>query len=201
MYYFDLKQNGTQCMRNQNLPLLPNNSTLPLVDQGHYWFSFDYYDSGPNGSSPGMGNDTGEAQRIFWQIHGLGECCTPLTQLGFGNTPPNSSTGQPQEWVMSGCGTQHSLSSPFWTASYTPGEIDHFDIEVLVSETASGYINLYRNHKLVAACTGPTYQDSPSGSPFWNVGPYVWRWSLPGEGGSLMTEVQMLMDGLTVRQL
>jgi hypothetical protein len=198
-FSFDFKQHGQTYMRQQMLPLTPGGSTFPLTDGATYWFSFDYGDYGLQGQPPGMGDDKGDAQRIFWQIHGLGQTGTPYTQLGFGNTPPNSSTGQPQEWVMSGCGASHSLSNPFWTAPYTPGEKDHFDIQVLVSETSNGFVNLYRNHQLVASCNGPTYFDSPQGPPFWNAGPYVWRWSLANEGGSLMTEVQMLLDNLTVR--
>jgi hypothetical protein len=186
-FYFDLKQDGEKCGRNQMLPLDANGNLFRLTDGKVYTWVFDYIDGDANDRAPGMGNDNGEAQSVVWQIHGYDEQDTPCAQLGFGNTPTNSSNGQPQQWVMDDCGS--SLSFPFWMGPYTPQETDHFVIQALVSSGSAGWTKLWRNGALVASSSGANYKNS-SGGPWWNFGIYKWRWELAGGGGSLMTEVQ-----------
>ena len=146
-----------------------------------------------------MGDDHGEAQSVVWQIHGDTESGTPCTQLGFGNTPTNSGSGQPQQWLIDDCGS--SLSFPFWTGVYTPQETDHFVIQALIADDSSGWTKLYRNGSLVASSTGANFHPNTGGSPWWNFGVYKWRWELSGGGGSLMTEVQDAVNGMTLYEL
>ncbi len=194
-FYFDLKQNGTSCMRNQILPLTAGGSTFQLTPGATYTWTFTTIDGDPNGNPPGMGNDAGEAQSIFWQIHGNDEPDTPCAQLGYGNTPPNSSNGQPQ--LMLGDTCADSLSSPLWTGPYTPGETDSWVIQAKISAGSDGWITYTRNGVVVGSNQGANYKES-TGNPWWNVGPYKWRWGISGGGGSKMTEVQLTIVGLTL---
>jgi hypothetical protein len=194
-FYFDLKQDGTKCGRNQMLPLTAGGSTFQLTAERVYTWVFGYVDGNPLGQPPGMGNDDGEAQSVVWQIHGNDEPDTPCTQLGFGNTPPNSSSGQPQQWLIDDCGS--SLSAPFWVGPYTPQETDAFVIQAKISSGSDGWTRLWRNGSLVASSTGANFKES-TGGPFWNFGVYKWRWELSGGGGSKMTEVQDTIVGMTL---
>ncbi|HEX4014051.1 MAG TPA: hypothetical protein VHX17_09215 [Candidatus Cybelea sp.] len=194
-FFFNLKQDGTNCGRNQMLPLTPSGSLFQLTPGHVYTWVFDYIDGDANGKPPGMGNDGGVAQSVVWQIHGYNEPGTPCTQLGFGNTPPNSAAGQPQRWLIDDCGS--SLSAPFWTGPYAPQETDRFVIEAKVSAGSTGWTKLYRNGALVASSTGANYHSSPN-NPWWNFGIYKWRWQLANAGGSKMTEVQNTVNNMTL---
>jgi hypothetical protein len=194
-FYFDLKQDGTSCGRNQMLPLTAGGSTFQLTAERVYTWVFGYVDGNLLGQAPGMGNDDGEAQSVVWQIHGNDEPDTPCTQLGFGNTPPNSSSGQPQQWLMDDCGS--SLSAPFWVGPYTPQETDAFVIQAKISSGSDGWTKLWRNGSLVASSTGANFKES-TGNPWWNFGVYCWRWELPNGGGSKMTEKQDTIVGMTL---
>lgn len=194
-FYFHLKQDGTNCGRNQMLPLTSSGSTFQLAPGHVYTWVFDYIDGNANGQPPGMGNDRGVAQSVVWQIHGYNEVGTPCTQLGFGNTPPNSTAGQPQRWLIDDCGS--SLSAPFWTGAYEPQETDHFVIQAKVAADSTGWTKLYRNGALVASSTGANYHSSER-DPWWNFGIYKWRWQIAGGGGSQMTEVQDTISNVTL---
>lgn len=194
-FYFDLKQDGQNCGRNQMLPLTASSNLFQLTPGRVYTWTFAYVDGNAADQAPGMGDDPGEAQSVVWQIHGTNESDTPCTQLGFGNTPTYSSNGQPQQWLMDDCGS--SLSNPFWVGPYTPQETDTFVIQALIASDSSGWTKLWRNGALVASRTGANFKES-TGGPWWNFGVYKWRWELPNGGGSLMTEVQDTLNGVTL---
>jgi hypothetical protein len=194
-FYFDLKQNGTSCGRNQMVPLDSTGATFRLMPGKVYTWVFNYIDGNAQDQAPGMGMDKGEAQSVVWQIHGYDENDTPCTQLGFGNTPPNSEFGQPQQWLIDDCGS--SLGAPFWTGSYTPQETDHFVIQALVAQDSAGWTKLWRNGVLVASSTGANYHNSV-GNPWFNFGLYEWRWEQSGGGGSQMTEKQDTIENMVL---
>jgi hypothetical protein len=177
------------------VPLTSSGATFQLTPGKVYTWVFTYIDGNMTDGAPGMGNDNGEAQSIVWQMHGYNESDTPLTQLGFGNTPPSSGSGQPQEWLFDPCGS--SLSAPSWTGPYTPQEVDDFIIQVYVADDSTGWAKLWRNGNLVLSCTGPNYHNS-QGNPWWNFGVYEWRWTLQGGGGSEMTEKADTFTGMTL---
>lgn len=195
-FYFDLKQDGTKCGRNQMLPLTSSGATFQLTPGRTYTWTFDYIDGNPH--APGMGNDTGEAQSVVWQIHGNDEPDTPCTQLGFGNSPANSGSGQPQQWLMDDCAS--SLSNPFWVGVYTPQETDHFIIQAKIASDSTGTLQAWRNGVQIASRKGANFKES-TGNPWWNFGVYKWRWELANGGGSKMTEVQDTVNNMTLYEL
>ncbi len=86
-----------------------------------------------------------------------------------------------------------------WTGTYTPGETDSFKIVARISEGSTGLTQLYRNGSLVASVSGANYHNS-SGNPWWNFGPYKWRWELSGGGGSTMTKINATINNMTLTQ-
>ena len=140
-----------------------------------------------DGPSPGMGPDA-EAESLVWQIHGLNEPHTPCTSLNFQNGTNDIPPG-PQMWAFRTC------AGIVWTGAYTPGETDHWKIKVTLALDATGVATLWRNGTLQGTWHGATFHDATQA--FWNFGPYKWRWELPGEGGSTMTEVNQTYVGMT----
>ena len=138
-----------------------------------------------------MGLDR-DARSLIWQIHGYNESDTPCTSLNFVNGQRNL-TGL-QRWGLLTC------AGLVWTGTYTPGETDLFQILVRVSQTSSGLTQLYRNGELVASVNGANYRNS-AGPPWWNFGPYKYRWELPGGGGSDLMQVNAtITDMLLTKQ-
>jgi hypothetical protein len=185
---FTLVQSGTSCGRNQAQPENADGSLSTLTDGRQYAWTFHYIDGLVTAPGPGMGVDA-EAQSLIWQIHGTGATGTPCAQLGFGNAANGA-----QVWQLTDCA--NGLSNPYWTGTYTPGESDDWEIIALVSASSNGYIQLYRNGTLVANAVGANYQGT---APWWNFGPYKWRWELAGAGGSNMTMVDCTIEGMTLR--
>ncbi len=153
-----------------------------------YTWTFTYLDGIPQQKIAGMGEDV-NADSLIWQIHGYEETNTPCTTLNFQNG--TQGLGGPQMWAF------HDCNGIVWTGTYTPGETDRWEIVANISESSSGYVTLYRNGVLVAHATGATYHDS-AGDPWWNVGPYKWRWELPNGGGSSMSSVGATISNLVV---
>ena len=162
-----------------------------LTDGATYAWEFDYIDGTSADTPPGMGPDV-EAQSLIWQIHGYNEPDTPCTGLQFVNGD-GLGAGGPQNWMLSNC------AGIVWTGPYAPGEKDHFRIVALVSSGSSGSIEFYRNGTLEGTFPGANYHNS-QGDPWWNFGPYKWRWELPEAGGSNMTEVNATMNNMVFTQ-
>jgi Concanavalin A-like lectin/glucanases superfamily len=187
-FTFNLVQNGTNCGRNQ---ASPNDSSgmSRLTDGQTYTWTFHYIDGKPDGSAPGMGYDV-DARSLIWQIHPYAGG-NPCVGLDFDN---GGVVGQPQQWSIGNC------SGNVWRGSYKPGEQDDWKIVILISQTASGHLQLYRNGVKVADAFGATYSNANggTGNPWWNFGPYKWRWELPGGGGSNMTQVNATIDNMVL---
>ena len=218
-FAFNLSQGaapgGGYCGRNQAQPLNSSGGLSQLTPGQTYTWTFTYVDGTVSGAAPGMGQDCraseacgdgvtagcpgtacpGDARSTVWQIHGDGETNSPCTTLGFANG--SNGVSSPQVWAFYDCGTG---SSPIieWTGSYTPQETDTWKITVNISDTNTGSVLLYRNGTLVYSNINiSTYTDSPSGSPWWNVGPYKWIWE-NSPNDSAMSSVNMTINNLLV---
>lgn len=188
MFTFTLNKSGTSCGRNQANPLTPSGSLVRLTNGATYTWTFNYVDGKPSGAGPGMGGDS-DARSLVWQIHGYNEPDSPCTGLIFINGTNNLGVGQ--HWGFTTC------AGLVWNGTYKPGERDSFKIVARISETSSGYTALYRNGVRVASVNGANYHHS-SGTPWWNFGPYKWRWEMAGGGGSDMTQVNATINNLTL---
>jgi hypothetical protein len=88
-----------------------------------------------------------------------------------------------------------------WHGQYSPGETDDWKIVAVISNGAAGMTQLYRNGVLQVTDHGANYTDShpsasnPSGQPWWNFGPYKWRWSSAPTSSS-MRAVNMTIDNM-----
>jgi hypothetical protein len=195
-FTFNLKLDGTNCGRNQAMPIGNGGSGVFILNPGKvYTWTFHYVDGTPNGGAPGMGTDRGEAQSLIWQMHNYASCSSPQTtpSLGFANNGNGIGSG-PQTWVWAS-GAGNRLYS--WAGPYTPGEQDDWKIQVLVSQTAAGWEKVWRNGVLVVNMSGlPNY--NCANGVWWNFGPYKWRWESPDAGGSSMTEVNATINGMTL---
>jgi hypothetical protein len=187
---FTLNRSGTSCIRNQATPLASSGSLLRLNEGSTYTWTFTYYDGKPTHSGYGMGRDS-DARSLIWQIHGYLESDPPCASLNFVNGPQNI-TG-PQMWGLYTC------AGLVWTGTYTPGETDNWKIVARVSRYSGGYTQLYRNGVLVKSTSGANYHNS-SGDPWFNFGPYKYRWELPGGGGSNMYQVNATISNMTLTQ-
>lgn len=185
-FSFTLNRSGTSCGRNQANPTNSDGSLVRLTEGTTYTWTFNYYDGKPSTHVIGMGVDS-DARSLIWQIHGYLENDPPCTQLMFVNGSNNA--GGPQRWGLQTC------AGLVWTGSYTPGESDSFKIVAHISRYSSGYTQLYRNGALVASVNGANYHNS-SGNPWWNFGPYKWRWMLSGGGGSNLYQVNATITNM-----
>jgi hypothetical protein len=186
-FIFTLTMNGKSCYRNQVQPLDTSGNLSRLSDGQQYTWTFRYIDGTPKGDQ-GMGYDS-DARSLIFQIHPYAGG-DPCAVLAFNNS---DSDGR-QQWILRNC------DGIVWSGSYKPGERDDWKIVILVSQTDSGYISLYRNGSLVAKAPGATYTNAHGGTgdPWWNFGPYKWRWELPNAGGSGMTRVNATIDDMTM---
>jgi hypothetical protein len=191
---FTLQQQGTDCTRNQLTPLNAD-STMSTLSPGHtYAWTFTYIDGTPSDAPPGMGPDA-DARSLIWQIHtSQGWTNKNCMQLGFWN---NEQPGTAQQWYFYGTcdGDSAAFSMP-----YTPQETDSFEIDAYICDCASGYTTLYRNGVLVGTITGPNFNDDPGVDPWWNFGPYKWRWELSDGGGSNMSSVGCTIQNMTLAE-
>jgi hypothetical protein len=189
-FTFNLIRNGTNCGRNQATPLhnANPNEMFFLADGSTFTWEFDYIDGTPTGAAPGMGLDT-DARSLIWQIHGYNEQGSPCTGLTFMNGPDGVSS--PQMWGLGDC------SGTVWVGTYKPGERDHFKIVAKISTGSTGFIEIYRDGVFQAHHDGANYHNS-QGNPWWNFGPYKWRWELAGGGGSNMTQVNATINNMVV---
>ena len=187
-FEFTLAQSGSNCLRNQAQPTDSTGDDFRLTDGQQYTWTFHYSD-GIAGSTGGMGYDRDARSSIF-QIHPYrgGDACVGLDFYNGGVV------GGPQQWLLTSC------SGNVWSGSYKPGEEDDWKIVVLVSQGPNGHVTLYRNGEQVADATGPTYKNSglATGGPWWNFGPYKWRWQLPSAGGSTTNRVNATFTGMTL---
>lgn len=188
-FNFTLSRSGTSCGRNQASPMDANGNNSRLTDGRQYTWSFRYVDGTSAGSRPGMGYDRDARSSIF-QVHayGGGNACTGL---GFYN---GGVVGAAQKWYLSTC------SGYVWSGSYTAGEKDDWTIVMVPSQSSSGNVKLYRNGALVANVNGANYSNSGGGNggPWWNFGPYKWRWELANGGGSSMTQINASIQNMTL---
>jgi hypothetical protein len=181
-FSFLLSRNGTSCGRNQANPTIDVYGDLVRLQQGRqYTWTFHYIDGTPIGGVPRMGPDN-SASSLIWQIHDFNASGSGAS-LGF----TNNAAGAQVWYLSSGSGYQ-------WEGAYTPGEQDDWKIVALVSNGSSGRLALFRNGAEVASITGANF--SSSSDPWWNFGPYKWRWELAGGGGSTMIHV-----GCTIQQM
>jgi hypothetical protein len=177
-----MSTNGTACYRDQIMPSPDGSSVQQLVDGQQYTWTFHYADS-----PIGMGYDQ-DARSLIWQIHaynGSNVC----TALGFDNS---GNIGAAQVWNFA----NDCNGGINWRGAYTPGEVDDWKISALVSSTSAGWVKLYRNGTLVYSGSGPNYSGG-TGGPWWNFGPYKWRWSLASGIGNLGNVTTMSTVGST----
>lgn len=195
-YYFKITKNGTQCYRNQSLPLDSNGNTVYLTYGGVYTWTAETIDGDPNDDAPGMGPDY-DAQAVWFQTHGTNDA-TPCFQLGFANTPP-SSVGTPQQWIADGaqCSTGFGYA-PFAEFSYTPQEIDYWVIQQKVAADSTGWTKVWRNGILVGSVNGPNVNPNQP-KVFWNYGPYWWLLEQAGNKSSMPVK-QFTVIGMTLYQ-
>ena len=188
-FTFTLVQQGAECIRNQAHPADSSGEISRLTDGKQYTWTFRYVDGDPKRSAGGMGYDP-DARSLIWQIHPYAGG-NPCVSLGFWN---GGSVGDQQQWFLSNC------AGNVWSGSYHAGEVDDWKIVLLVTQNDDGYIRLYRNGTLVANAKGATYTNSHGGfgDPWWNFGPYKWRWKLPDQGGSRLAVVRATITGMTV---
>ena len=143
-----------------------------------------------------MGVDNGVADSLIWQVHpwncGTGTLGVRLNfidntnDIGYGN----------QHWGF--YAPQSAGTALWWVGTYTPGEQDDFEIQLApASYTSAGVTKFYRNGVLQFTKNGANYVNCDGHTPWWNFGPYKWRWELPGGGGSAMTEVNATIDNMT----
>ena len=188
-FSFNLVQNGTNCGRNQANPVDASGNMIRLTDGAQYTWTFHYVDGTQTGAAPGMGFDA-DARSLILQVHpnGGGNACF---QLGFNN---GGIVGAPQQWYLQNC------SGTIWQGSYKPGEQDDWKIVMIVSQTSTGHVWLYRNGVKVADVAGATYSNASGGigDPWFNFGPYKWRWEQANGGGSTMTVVNATINNLTL---
>lgn len=183
---FLMSENGTACYRDQINPEVNGNNQI-LTDGQQYTWTFHYIDGSASDAAPGMGYDQ-DARSLLWQIHaynGSNVC----TALGFDN---GGTIGAPQQWNFANSCT--GLIN--WRGTYTPGEQDDWEIQALISSTSAGWVKLYRNGTLVYSGTGPNYSGG-TGGPWWNFGPYKWRWELQSGIGDLGNVTTMSTVGAT----
>ena len=190
-FTFNLQQNGTNCGRNQASPTDASGNLFRLQDGRQYTWTFHYIDGTPSGTAPGMGYDR-DARSLIFQVHPYGGG-GPCVGLAFYN---GGVVGQAQQWLLTSC------SGNVWSGSYTPGEQDDWKIVMVPSQTASGILKLYRNGTLVANINGANYNNTGggTGNPWWNFGPYKWRWELPSGGGSSLTQVNATINNMTLTE-
>ena len=187
-FTFALVKNGTNCLRNQAQPTDSTGGDFRLTDGQQYTWTFHYSD-GAGGTPGGMSYDRDARSSIF-QIHPY-HGGDPCVGLGFYN---GGVVGAPQQWLFTNC------SGNVWNGPYTAGEEDDWKIVVLVSQGKSGHVTLYRNGAQVADAGGPTYKNTgmATGGPWWNFGPYKWRWKLPNGGGSTTNQMNAMIAGMTL---
>lgn len=187
-FTFSLAQQGTNCIRNQVQPIDSSGDSFRLTDGHQYTWTFHYIDGGPGGG-PGMGYDA-DARSLIFQVHPYGGG-NPCVGLAFFN---GGTIGSPQQWLLTNC------SGNVWNGAYAPGEEDDWKLVMLVSQKADGNLKLYRNGTLVANASGPTYSNKHGGKgdPWWNFGPYKWRWQLAGGGNSTTNHVNATIDNMTL---
>ncbi|GAC1607118.1 MAG: hypothetical protein NVS3B3_09270 [Aquirhabdus sp.] len=181
------------CGRNQAQPIDPvTNDVLRLQVDHQATFSFHYIDGKPDGSGPGMGYDK-DARSLVWQMHPYGG---GGPQCGIGLLLSNGGQiGGAQVWQINNC------NGVIWTGDYTPGEVDDWIIVVGVSPTSKGYLQLYRNGTQVASASGATFGGG-NGDPWFNFGPYKWRWDSDTSPicCSSMVEVNATIQNMRVTQ-
>jgi hypothetical protein len=185
------------CGRNQMLPMGTNGEIFQLQEGRTYTWTFHYIDGKPDGSGPGMG-DSGVPDSLIWQVHPYsGPSGTLGVRLNF--IDGRDGVSKPQMWGFYAPQSEGTLL--WWTGSYTPGEQDDFKIVLApLSSTSTGVTKLYRNGVLQFTKSGANYV-SPSttgGQPWWNFGPYKWRWELANAGGSSTTEVNATITDMTL---
>ncbi len=187
-FVFALQQSGMNCVRNQVQPTDATGDDYRLADGQQFTWMFHFKD-GTASSRQGMGYDR-DARGSIFQIHPYrgGDSCVGLDFFNGGVV------GGPQQWLLTNC------SGNVWTGPYTPGEEDDWKLIVLVSQGPNGHITLFRNGAQVANIAGATYKNTgtASGGPWWNFGPYKWRWGLPNAGGSTTSRVNATISGMTL---
>lgn len=186
------------CGRNQAMPLDAGGSTIYLQEGVRYTWTFRYIDGTPYiANAPGMGKDY-DARSSIWQIHGNIQMGSPCTGLIFTNGNDNL-TNNAQTWGFTTC------NGTIWHGPYTPGETDDWKIVAVISSGSDGMTQLYRNGVLQVTDHGANYTDSHpspgnlSGAPWWNFGPYKWRWFDVPTTSSLRA-VNMTIDDMTLTQ-
>lgn len=179
---------------------LDSSGGLERISQGRdYTFSFHYFDGTASHSGPGMGEDKGVADSLIFQVHpinapgGVGDLGL---RLNFIDNTDDIGDGN-EHWAV--YGPECSGDKIMWHGDYTPGESDNWKIQLApASYTKSGHTRVYRNDTLVLEYSGAN-MCNPSvdgGDPWWNMGPYKWRWELPDGGGSTMTEVDATISNM-----
>lgn len=193
-FTFALAQRGTSCGRNQANPTTDSGDLVRLSDGQTYVWTFRFIDGIPPAPGGGMADAGPNPEALIWQIHGYREFGTPCTSLNFANGAYYAGQASGQEWAFMTC------RGAVWFGRYVPGEQDDWKIVATISESASGETKLYRNGVLVVDDRGANYHHS-MGDPWWNFGPYKWRWELPGGGGSQSTQVAATIDKMLLTRL
>ncbi|MGB6985468.1 MAG: heparin lyase I family protein [Candidatus Aquilonibacter sp.] len=194
-FTFALTQKDTSCGRNQANPTTVSGDLVRLSDGATYMWRFRFIDGVASAGSGGMGPDSGpNPEALIWQIHGYREPDTPCTSLNFANGAYYAGQMPGQEWAFMTC------RGAVWFGRYLPGEQDDWKIVATISASTSGETKLFRNGVLVVDDRGANYHHS-MGDPWWNFGPYKWRWELPNGGGSRLTQVSATIDQMVLTRL
>jgi hypothetical protein len=155
---FDLKRNGTACLRNQLMPLAGENFWF-LTPEKTYTWKFETV------------ANLGDVPTLVWQIHPLNGCSDVIPFASLNSGPHGSGVA----WSANVGGYN---GQNFYLSYSGNGSVDTWKIQALISNGSNASTTMWHNGTTWFTSTKPNY--SPGcGAPWWNFGPYVPGWKNP----------------------